>query len=32
MTKRKNKEAEVLLKRELLDGDVLIVSARKEYF
>jgi len=32
MTKRKNKEADVLLKREILDGDVLIVSARKEYF
>jgi len=30
MTQRKNKEADVLLKRELLDGDVLIISAQKE--
>jgi len=31
MTRKKNKEADVLLKRELLEGDVLIVSARKEF-
>lgn len=29
MTRRKNKEADILLKRELLEGDTLIVSAQK---
>jgi len=31
MTRKKNREADLLLKRELLEGDVLIVSARKEF-
>jgi SAM-dependent methyltransferase len=30
MTRWKNKEADILLKRELLYGDILIVSAKKE--
>ena len=31
MTRKKNKEADVLLRRELLNGDILIISAQKEY-
>jgi len=31
MTRKKNREADVLLRRELLDGDILIISAQKEY-
>ena len=30
MTRKKNREADVLLKRELLNGDILIISAQKE--
>ncbi|MDY6791421.1 MAG: class I SAM-dependent methyltransferase [Thermodesulfobacteriota bacterium] len=30
MTRKKNKEADMLLKKELLEGDILIISARKE--
>ena len=30
MTRKKNREADILLKRELLDGDILIISAQKE--
>ncbi|MBW2251247.1 MAG: class I SAM-dependent methyltransferase [Deltaproteobacteria bacterium] len=30
MTRKKNKEADILLRRELLDGDILIISAQKE--
>jgi hypothetical protein len=30
MTQRKNREARFLLKRELLEGDILIVSAIKD--
>jgi SAM-dependent methyltransferase len=30
MTRKKNKEADVLLRRELLNGDILIISAQKE--
>jgi hypothetical protein len=32
MTQRKNREASFLLKRELLEGDILVVSAIKESF
>lgn len=31
MTRKKNKDADVLLRRELLDGDILIISAQKEH-
>jgi len=30
MTRKKNREADILLRRELLDGDILIISAQKE--
>jgi len=30
MTRKKNREADVLLRRELLNGDILIISAQKE--
>lgn len=30
MTRKKNREADVLLRRELLDGDILIISAQKD--
>ncbi len=32
MTRRRNKEADVLLKRELLYGDILIISAQKDIY
>ena len=31
MTRKKNKEADMLLKKELLEGDILIISAQKEH-
>jgi len=30
MTRKKNKEADILLRKELLDGDILIISAQKD--